>query len=1016
MIGRTVGQYEIQEQLGSGGMGIVYKALDTRLHRTVALKFLPPHLNADESAKERFMQEARAASALDHANICTIYEVGEAEDGQIFIAMAFYEGQTLKYILDERSVEPSEAVLIAHQIAAGLSRAHEAEIVHRDIKPANIMLTNRGEVKILDFGVAKLSESADLTKVGSTIGTAAYMSPEQARGEKVDTRADIWSIGVLLYEMLAGERPFGGTYEAAFIYAIMNEEPGPIKATLPDGLADIVSKCLKKQADERYQHCADLTVALDPFLSPSGARHAAATTIASSLPAQVPSPGRITGAYTLIAALVLGFIYAVMMGFGLPDWVFQASVALMLLGLPVLLFAAHSERNSSGPSWLTFKRAVWGGVISISGLSLVTAGFMIMRVMGIGPAATLQSAGILEENAKLLVAEFDNQTQDETLGSSVTELLKIDLSQSGAISLMDGSDIVAVLSRMNLSPDTPIDLNTAMEIAAREGAEAVIAGEIRQIGAGFSISARLLSAIDGSELEAFRMTADDDTRIISAIDRLSGNVREQIGESIKTIRANEDLDRVTTSSLDALRLYSQGVAAEDGGHHDRSIELLSQAVELDSSFAMAYRKLAVVYGNSDASPEFAIAAATKAYQLRNRLPEREKGLSTAYYYSVVDRDRDQSVAAYEAILENYPDDTPALNNVSLEYLVRGEFAKAERNLRHAIELSDRSVFYLNLLNSLSAQKKWDEADVYMARFIESNPTHPSQASMAFKLAVARGNYQDADTLIGAASFNNDPFWQIEDAGNRADYHIYRGQLRAVEAQVLKANALTEERGVLSTVLNWSLDDAHIRIDLLGDLDGARRIMEDALVRVPLDSLSVEARPYVKLISLHAKMGEVERARALRDEYERLVPGRLRKGNLGRFQADAEILLAEGLLVEALETMQLSQSVDRCHICFYDRQAMVLERLDSLEAAVQLLEEFADYSMSGSFWYLAPKIPLVLSRLGELHSRLGNTESAIEAYTNFVNLWKEADDELQPRVQYARDQIEHLLDQSLREPQ
>ncbi len=293
MIGRTVGQYKIKEQLGSGGMGIVYKAIDTRLQREVALKFLPPHLSADENAKERFIQEARAASALDHSNICTIYDVGEADDGQMFIAMAFYDGQTLKYILDERKVEPNEAVLIAHQIAAGLSRAHEAGIVHRDVKPANIMLTNRGEVKILDFGVAKLSESADLTKVGSTIGTAAYMSPEQARGEKVDTRADIWSIGVLLYEMLAGERPFGGTYEAAFVYAIMNEEPGPIKAALPDGLADIVSKCLSKQPGDRYQLCAEITSALDPFLSPSGARHAAAATIASSPPPQAPSPAKI---------------------------------------------------------------------------------------------------------------------------------------------------------------------------------------------------------------------------------------------------------------------------------------------------------------------------------------------------------------------------------------------------------------------------------------------------------------------------------------------------------------------------------------------------------------------------------------------------------------------------------------------------------------------------------------------------------------------------------------------------
>ncbi|MCZ6704560.1 MAG: tetratricopeptide repeat protein, partial [Bacteroidetes bacterium] len=759
-----------------------------------------------------------------------------------------------------------------------------------------------------------------------------------------------------------------------------------------------------------------ITSALDPFLSPSGARHAAAATIASSPPPQAPSPAKIAGAYAPITALILGFVYAVMIGFGLPDWVFPAGVVLMILGLPALLFAAYNERNPGKLAWFTFRRAIWGGVISISGLSLVTAGFMIMRIMGIGPAATLQSAGILEENAKLLVAEFENQTQDETLGSSVTELLKIDLSQSGAISLMDGADIVGVLSRMNLPPDTRIDLNTAMEIAARDGAEAVIAGEIRQIGAGFSISARLLSAIDGSELEAFRVTADDDTKIISAIDGLSGNVREKIGESIKTIRANEDLDRVTTGSLDALRLYSQGVAAEDAGDHNRSIELLNQAVELDSTFAMAYRKLAVVYGNSDSSPEYEIAAATKAYELINRLPDREKGLSTAYYYAVVDRDRNLSVAAYEAILESYPDDTPALNNVSIEYNLRGEFAKAERNLRRAIELSDRNVFYFNLLNSLSAQKKWDEADEYMARFVETNPTHPSQASMAFMLAVARGDYENADTLIGSASFNSDPYWQLTDAGNRADYYIYRGQLKAVEDQVRRANALNAERGNLSEVLEWSLGDAHIRIDLLGDLEGARQKMEEALARVPLDSLRVEARPYTNLITLHARLGDVDGARALRDEYERLVPERLRKGNLGRFQADAEILLAEGRLEEALETMQLSQSVDRCNACFYDKQARVLERMGSLEAALQLLEEFVDFSMAGPFWYLAPRQPIANLRLGELHARLGNIDKAIEAYTKFVNLWIEADDELQPQVQHSRDQIERLLDQSVREKQ
>ena len=276
MIGRTLGQYQIQEQLGSGGMGVVYKAHDSKLDRTVALKFLPPALSTDDDAKTRFIQEARAASALDHANICTIHDVGEDEDGKLFIVMSYYDGETLKYGMQSGALEQKEAVRIAHQIARGLARAHEAGIVHRDVKPANIMVTNRGDVKILDFGVAKLSQSLDLTKAGSTVGTAAYMSPEQARGEAVDSRADIWSIGILLYEMLSGNAPFGGGYEAALVYAIINEDPEPLPSTVDPGIVEIVNRSISKDPQSRYQSADALADDLEAFLSPSGSRAAAA--------------------------------------------------------------------------------------------------------------------------------------------------------------------------------------------------------------------------------------------------------------------------------------------------------------------------------------------------------------------------------------------------------------------------------------------------------------------------------------------------------------------------------------------------------------------------------------------------------------------------------------------------------------------------------------------------------------------------------------------------------------------
>ncbi len=269
MIGKTIGSYRIIDKIGHGGMGVVYKAVDVRLDRTVALKLLPGHLSGSKADKERFLQEARAASALDHPNICTIYEINETAEGTLYIAMGYYDGETLRDRIARGPIPIEEALHIAFDIARGLERAHENNITHRDMKPANVILGRRGETKIIDFGVAKLARSTGLTKTGSTIGTVAYMSPEQARGERVDTRSDIWAWGVILYEMIAGIRPFAGDFEQAIVYFILNEDPVPLRTRCPDAppeIAKIVSRALHKDPGARYQGMSQVIADLRPLV------------------------------------------------------------------------------------------------------------------------------------------------------------------------------------------------------------------------------------------------------------------------------------------------------------------------------------------------------------------------------------------------------------------------------------------------------------------------------------------------------------------------------------------------------------------------------------------------------------------------------------------------------------------------------------------------------------------------------------------------------------------------------
>ncbi len=1024
MIGDTVGPYRILEPLGQGGMGIVYKAHDERLDRTVALKFLPPQLTGDDRARQRFAQEARAASALDHANICTVHDFGQTDDGRAYIVMAFYDGQTLKYRLEDGPLATDEALRIALQVARGLARAHEAGIVHRDLKPANIMVTDRGEVKILDFGVAKLASSLDLTSEGATIGTAAYMSPEQSRGETVDPRSDQWSVGVLLYEMLTGRRPFGGGYDAAMLYAILNEEPADVASLVagidPD-VAGIVRRLLSKKPGDRFAKTEDLVSALEHTLGASGTL-AAQPGPAPARPVSA-STGRIVWVFGMAAAVALVVVYAAMHYFGLPDWVFTVGVLLMAIGLPVLILAGAMERRrasmdsgernalSGVPAWLSVRKAAMGGVAAMVLLAVLSGGYMVMRAAGIGPAGTLVAKGALAERDFVVMADFENRTSDPNLGLSIAEAFRIDLSQSSIVNLVDAGTVRDALVRMQRDPDSRLDASTAREVAERVGAKAVLLGDISSIGRSFQLVGRLVNASDGTELVAIRENAADDGELLVAIDRLSGHLRERIGESLVSIRGGEPLEDVSTASLVALRLYSESERLANVGDNLASEQLLERALQEDSTFAMAWRKLSVVRSNAAQPLESQLQAARRAFDLRDRLPERERLLAEARYYNTVVPDEDREIAVYEAVLQKWPDDLTALNNLAIPYRNNNRLAEAEKLSRRAIEIGESLVFRQGLINTLSLQEKWQETESEILDYIAHYPEDSTPWIWLARLSAKQAEFDRAFALLDSAEA------RVRDTADRN----FLENTRAIVAQTLgryaQADALIE--GQIAVAVAAGFDAAQIggrlgrpmmTSSLDDDMPALRRALDDLTRRYPLEDMNVRSRPDPFVAALYAWTGDPDRADTILEAWREAVPEELRPDE-PRFSL-AVIAFSRGNTEAAFRMLDEDRKDRNCPECNWGIQARMYERLDSLAAAAEAFER--NLSDDRGFNVNEEEAP-VRMRLGALYQDLGEYDRAIENYSRAIDLWAGADPDLQVYVRRAQSELDRLLDMQAREP-
>jgi len=1035
--------YTIERELGGGGMSRVFLAQEVRLRRSVVVKVLPPQMAAGVSV-DRFEREIQLAAKLQHPHIVPLLTAGSAGD-LLYYVMPHIEGDSLRgRLAHDHELPVGEAVRILRDVVDALAYAHAHGIVHRDIKPDNVLLSGKHAL-VTDFGVAKaVSESTGksaLTSRGVALGTPAYMAPEQAAADpNTDHRADLYAVGALAYEMLTGRPPFTGTSPQAVLAAQVTQPPEPItqqRASVPVPLAALVMRCLEKKPADRWQTAEELLVQLEAMATPAaGTAPTGAVTVTSSgseAAIRRAHPARVAALFTAAAIGVIAVVYLLVRGLGLPDWVLVAAVGLLLAGLPIMVVTGLIERRralarsrgriespaSSGlRQWLTWRKAVVGGVAAFAALGVGTAAYMAMRLLGIGPVGTLVASGVFRTREPLLLARFENRTADSTLGPSLAEAFRVDLSQSLSVKLLGPQAVADALRRMQRAPATPLDLALARELAQRAGVKAVVTGEIDPVGKSYQLSASLVAARDGLVLTAVRETAADDRALIGAIDRLSKKLRERIGESLKTIRAAEPLEQVTTGSLPALRRYTQARQAEDAGDWEGAATLYQQATALDTGFAMAYRKLASMLENAQASQERMTAALTKAFALRERLPDVERALAVAAYFSHVEYDPTQFVAAYRAVLERDSDNTIALNNLALELTYLRQFRDAERLALHAMTVETASPFYVNAISAQVGQGHFADADTTLARFARLMPQAPGVLFARAFLESSRGNYRAAEQAALKLRDRPSSALATRAAGTAilAALDQVRGKLSRATRDFEDFMAVSEARGLPRAYLLAGLGIAEIDRRLRNQVPAGVRRIETALGHHPLTTIPASDRPYVALSRYYAAAGRLEDARRLLTAFERTVPQGIRRGDPERHGAEGDLQLAAGRTVDAIASYQAWRG-EGCPICGVNgigaagdgsfELASAYDRAHAVDSAVAYYERTVTLPAFTRVFADARTLAATLKRLGELAEERGNRATALEYYGRFVDLWKEADPELQPVVKDVRARMARL---------